>query len=177
MKHIALLIVLLAATWAARAQDHFLDPQFRGFEVFFEAVPQPNQVGQISVLYPACRRPFTEESNELFPTETQLVGSEITLTYGFFRLNAPTCFSGYVKRYDLPILQPGNYRIRVNARLISLPSSVPSQIIETRTMAQINFQVGEPLATQVPNLTPVGFALMSLMMLGVGAFFSGRRWS
>jgi hypothetical protein len=75
----------------------------------------------------------------------------------------------------LPTLQQGPYRLTIRARLISGASSVPDSIVETRTMAQLNFVVGEPLAAQVPLLSPIGMALSCLMMVGVGAYVSGRR--
>jgi hypothetical protein len=174
MKTIALIVSLLAATFCARAQNPFLDPQFRGFRYFFEIVPLPNQPGFIAVGYPSCRTPWTENHTS-FPTETQLSGSEITLTYAFWVPNSPNCFNGRIERYLLPTLQQGPYRLTIRARLISGASSVPDSIVETRTMAQLNFVVGEPLAAQVPLLSPIGMALSCLMMVGVGAFVSGRR--
>ena len=175
MKTIALFIVLIAASFVTKAQDPFFDQQFRGFQIYFETLPVPNQAGQISVLYPACRIPYSENFPE-FPTETQITGQLITVTYAF-RIPNPilSCFSGRVERYPLPVLQQGAYQLKVNARLIDRFLGPLPRIVETRTLAQINFQVETPLVTQVPNLTPAGFALMSLMMLGVGAYLTGRR--
>lgn len=176
MKNLIFLISLLFAPIPVYSQNPFFDQQFIGFRVYFESVPQPSQIGQISIMFPACRRPFSENFSE-FPTEVQRVGSEVTLTYSFWVPNLPSCFSGDVQRYSLPQLLQGQYQLKVRARLIDYGLTTPPRVAEIRTMAQINFQVGEPLATQVPNLTPVGFALMILMMLGVGVFVSGRRYS
>ena len=177
MKTIALFIVLIAASFVTKAQDPFFDQQFRGFQIYFETAPVANQTGQISVMFPACRRPYFP-SNPEFPTETQITGQLITVTYAFWIPNTPFCVNGLVEHYSLPILQPGAYQLKVNARLISpAVSGVPARIVETRTLAQVNFVAEVQLVTQVPSLTPAAFALLSLMMLGVGAYVTGRRHS
>ena len=175
MKTIALFIALLTASYSAKAQDPTFDQQFRGFQIFFETTPVPGQTGQISVRYSACTVPYSQNYPE-FPTETQIVGQLITVTYAFWIPNGPFCSSVRVERYSLLILQPGAYQLKVNARLIEpgFPG-VPARIVETRALAQINFVSEVQLVTQVPSLTPAAFALLSLMMLGVGAYVTGRR--
>ena len=178
MKNILIALFFLIVTSIACAQNPAFNNQFSGFRIFFENTPQPNQISTLAVGYPACRRPYSESfPNGGFPTLVEVNGDQIKLTYSFWIPNSPGCFSGWIQYYPLPPLANGSYRLQVLASFIEHSFSEPPRIVETRTMAQINFQVGEPLLTQVPNLTPVGFALMSLMMLGVGAYVSGRRYS
>ena len=178
MKRMLFLLLTIILSLAVNAQNPRFDQQFRDFRFYFENTPQSNQAGSLAVGYPGCRIPYSDSfPTGSFPTLVEVNGDQINLTYSFWIPNSPGCLSGLVKNYPLPALANGSYRLQVFASLIEHSFSEPPRIVETRTMAQINFQVGEPLVTQVPNLTPVGFALMSLMMLGVGAYVSGRRSS
>ena len=179
MKRMLFLLLTIILSLAVNAQNPRFDQQFRDFRFYFENTPQPSQISAIAVGYPACRRPYSEDfSTGGFPTLVEVNGDQIKLTYSFWVPNGPGCLSGLVRYYPLPAFNSGQYRITVVAQFILEGNPIePPRLLEARTMAQINFQVGEPLATQVPSLTPVGFALMSLMMLGVGAYVSGRRYS
>ncbi len=177
MKNISLALALSFLSSFVSAQNPIFDNQFRGFFFSFEQLPRPNQIGEIAVRYSACARPYSIDFSG-FPTQVDVTESRIRLIFSFWIPNSPGCALGRVQYYSLPPLLNGQYELNIVGQLIenSGPQE-PPRIVETRTMAQINFQVGEPLVTQVPNLTPVGFALMSLMMLGVGAFVCGRRYS